>query len=253
MKKPTDFHLGGFQEPGNTKPILQALKYALKNRTIEQFGFFKFNETYSDYEFVQCKNLNSFNPNFFSSNDYGFYKSFLDKKIICLFHSHLIDSPAPSQLDIEISNSIGIPSFIFSIKSKNSFLFYPENHCARPLIKRIFIPYFQDCVTFVKDFYKLNLNINLSKIINNWSRRLNDSNQALVELLETFFITVSWLEIQHGDLIVFKPLDFAFFHLAVCCDESHYWHHPADRYPAKELLSLLDKNKVYKVYRYKGT
>jgi len=251
MKIKTDFHLGDFQEPGNTKPILKAIKYALQNKNLEQFGFFKFNDSYSDYEFVPCENLNSFNPHFFSSNNYDFYKSYLDKKIISLFHTHLIDSPEPSNLDKEISNSVGLPSFILSIKSKKSFLFYPRSYRPRPLVKRVFIPYFQDCITFVKDFYYLNLNINLPNLFNDWSRDISNSNTKLINNIEQFFNPLDLTEIKHGDLIVFKPIDFALFHVAVCDNNSHYWHHPAGMYPSKELLVNIDQNKVYKVYRYK--
>lgn len=251
MKTLKDYHLEDFQEPGNTKPIFKAFKHALSNKNVEQFGFFAFNDTYSDYEFIPCENLNSFNPHFFSSNNHEFYRHYLDRKIISLFHTHLIDSPAPSELDKEISNSIGIPSFIFSVNSKNSFLFYPKSYKPRRLEKRIFIPYFQDCITFVKDFYNLNLNIDLSDKIGNWSRRLHHSNDAMIECINEIFLPVDLNNIQHGDLIIFKPFSFPLFHIAVCIDGMHYWHHPAGLYPSKELLSQLEENKVYKIYRYK--
>lgn len=251
MNKKTDFHLAASQEPGNSKPILKSLKHALSNQNIEQFGFFVFDDHFSDYDFIPCNNLNSFDPHFFTSNNYDFYKYILNKKIISLFHTHLIDSPAPSELDKEISLSMGIPSFIFSIKSKESFLFYPKSFKPRPLSKRIFIPYFQDCISFVKDFYLIHLNINLSNTVNNWARRSNDSNQALLQLINESFYSINLNDIRHGDLIVFKPLDFKFYHLAVCFQGTHYWHHPAGLYPSKELLHHLDLNKVYKIYRYK--
>jgi len=251
MKKITDCHSEVSLEPGNNKPILESIEHALLNKNVEQFGFFKFNDSFSDYEFVACKNLNSFNPHFFSSNDHNFYKNYLDKKIISLFHTHIIEPPEPSDLDKEISKSIGIPSFIFSVKSQRSFLFYPDSYQPKPLSRRIFIPYFQDCITFVKDFYFIELNINLSNSINNWARRLNDSNKVLLNLIKENFYSINLNEISHGDLIVFKPTDFSFFHLAVCFNGSHYWHHPAGMYPSKQLLNKLDRNKVYKVYRYK--
>jgi len=239
------------QEPGNSKPILQSIKHAFTNPNIEQFGFFAFDNNFSDYHFVACDNLNSFNPHFFTSNNYEFYKYVLSKRVIALFHTHLVDSPEPSDLDKEIASSIGVPSFIFSIKSKNSFLFYPKSFKPRPLSKRIFIPYFQDCINFVKDFYLTELNIDFSDRIYNWARRLNNSNETLLQLINKSFYEINFDEMRHGDLIVFKPLDFKFYHLAVCFQGTHYWHHPAGLYPSKELLHHLDRNKVYKIYRYK--
>lgn len=251
MKKITDSHLEVSLEPGNINPILQSIKHAFSKKNVEQFGFFKFNDLFSDYEFVSCENLNSFNPHFFSSGDYSFYRDYINKKIIALFHTHLINSPEPSQLDKEISRSIGVPSFIFSIKSKESFLFYPDSYKPRPLVKRIFIPYFQDCVTFVKDFYLIDRNLDLSKDFDNWARRSKASNSELISCIEKSFNTINFEDIIHGDLIVFKPIDYSFHHLGVCINDSHIWHHPAGMYPTKELLSHIDKNKVYKIYRYK--
>lgn len=251
MKIATDFHLEDFQEPGNIKPILEAIKYGLSNKKSEQFGFFKFNDTYSDYEFIKCENLTSFNPNLFSCDDYRFYTNYLDNKIIALFHTHIIDSPEPSPLDIELSSSIGLPSFIVSCKSKQSYLFYPNSYKPQPLSKRAFIPFFQDCVTFVKDFYYFNYGIHLSKFISNWARHSSDSNKQLISTINQFFYPVDFDDIREGDLIIFHPTAFPLFHLGVCCSDSKYWHHPAELYPSKELLSQLDSNKVYKLYRYK--
>ena len=238
---------------GNNKPIASCLKYGLKECTKERAGLFIFENNGYDYNFVSMQNLDQSNPNHFSSNNSEFYKYYLDSSVLSLFHTHIIDSADPSDLDIEISESLAIPSYILSCSSKKSYLYYPNSYKPKELYGRIFIPFFQDCVTFVKDFYEINLNIKFSDYISNWARDSKESNNKLLKTIKTKFIEVDYKDKKYGDLIVFKPSLSNLFHLGIVNKNNNFSHHPMGGIPVDELFSNETPNKVYKLYRYKDS
>ena len=241
----------GFQEVGNTKPILKSIKHGLSNQTSEQFGFFVYVPELHDYDFIESDNQSLFDPNQFMGNSNHFYKYFLDKKVISLFHTHTIESPEPSKIDIAISESLGIPSYVFSVHSKKAFLYYPDSYVPNDLLNRIFVPAFSDCLIFVKDFYQIKLNIKLSKYIKNWARQPQESNNIVLKYLNNLFYEINDNQLRLGDVIVFKPQDSSLFHLGVYCEQDSFLHHPIYSRPKKEVFNKETLNKVYKIYRFK--
>lgn len=236
---------------GNTKPIHKAFKYGLKSKLSEVCGIFVFNDYYSDYNFIELENLNTVDPHKFLSDNKFFYRHYLNNRIISLFHTHLIDSSDLSDIDKSISNSLSLPSYVFSLSSKSSNLYYPSSYKPRPLKNRIFIPFFQDCVSYVKDFYLLNFKINLSNYIFNWARSLNDSNDRLIKEVEKYFFEVNINDRKYGDLVVFYPDISQYHHLGVIDHNGYLLHHPITSMPSRQLFTDSLINKVYKTYRYK--
>ena len=106
-------------------------------------------------------------------------------------------------------------------------------------------------MSFVKDFYRMNLKIDLSEKIYNWARPIQDSNKLLIEALDEHFILIDTHDIQYGDVVVSKPSHSQLLHLGVCDKSGYLQHHPIDRYPKKDLLHSINPNQVYKIYRYK--
>lgn len=245
------YPLEDFQELGNTKPIHKAFKYGLISKASEVCGIFVFDKSFCDYNFIGLKNLNLTDPHSFNVNNKEFYKYYFDNRIISLFHTHIIDSSDLSDIDKSISNSLNLPSYVFSIKSKSSCLYYPKSFIPRPLKNRVFIPFFQDCVSYVKDFYLLNFKINLSDHIFNWARSLNGSNDRLLNEIENLFFEVNINERKYGDLIVFYPDISPYYHLGVIEENQNYSHHPIISMPSTQLFTNSLVNKVYKIYRYK--
>lgn len=246
-----DYLSADFQDLGSNYSIARSIKHALSNTNLEQCGFFKYTDSKTNYDFVACQNKNQLTEHFFSLDNKIFFDEYLKGNVISLFHSHTIDSPDPSPLDIEISNSLKIPSYIFSVSSKSSYLYYPESYCNKDLFDRIFIPIFQDCITFVKDYFKIKFDVSFSSNIKNWARPKNEANIALLGIFNSLFTEVSFNSIQHGDVIVFHPTEFEFFHVAVYIGDRRFAHHPAQMLPKIDLLSDEYLNKVYKIYRYK--
>lgn len=251
MKKTTDYLLADFQGLGNTEPIKQAFIYATKNKQSEVCGLFCFKNSQTDYEFIQLPNNDKLNSNHFTTDNKIFYKHYFNKNVISLFHSHTIDSADLSDVDKAISNSLGLPSYVFSPSSRNSRLYYPQSYKPRKLENRIFIPFFQDCVSFVKDFYSIHLNIDLSKQIHDWSRSEINCNDKLIKSIETCFYSIDVSKIKFGDIVLFKPTISEHYHIAVIDESGKLSHHRTGKLPGAELFNDLMRKQVYKIYRYK--
>ena len=239
------------QDLGQSKPLSSCLRYSLSSPNQEVGCVFYFNESFSDYNFLNIQSKNLIEKNFFSCSDSTFYKLFKENRVISLFHTHIESGPELSDFDIEIANSFILPSCVFSVKTKEFNLYYPENFKPRPLSKRIFIPMFQDCITFVKDFYLKHMQINLHTITNNWARDRKNSNEILINVLNDNFFEVNKKDLKYGDIIVMRPLDSRYFHLVVYLGSNEVFHHPMFMLPRKEFIKPEALNKVYKVYRYK--
>lgn len=245
----TDYHLEDSLALGNSKPILSAIKKSLSTPN-ELCGIFCMSEDFN-YEFIHFDNADKINPNHFSINNKEFYKLYLKKKIISLFHSHTKDfDETPSSDDIEVSESLALPSMIFSLKTKEQFIYFPKSHKPIPLLRRVFIPYFQDCVSFIKDVYYFDLGIKLQNFVFNWARRRDNPNELLIKEMNKIFFEVK-SGIQKYDIIVSRPSTTNLFHLAIYEGDNSINHHPIGAYPRKELFIPECTNKVYKVYRYK--
>lgn len=247
-----DYPLEDFLELGNTKPIKKCFKYAMESCKHERFGFFAYTNYFSDYDFFTLDNLDLKNPDHFIVDGKEFYIKYFKNEIISLFHTHVIDDPSPSEMDIALSDALNIPTYILSCSSKESYLRYPKNFVSSPKAnKRIFIPYFQDCVTFIKDFYLSKLQIDLSKHIKNWSRGLLNPNQKLINILKNYFFEVSANELKLGDLVLMPQTTTSLLHLGVLDFDLRINHHPMGMYPKKEIFASTSSKEVYTFYRYK--
>jgi proteasome lid subunit RPN8/RPN11 len=246
-----DYHLEDSLVHSRSDPLFAAIKHSRRNSEAETCGLFLYKENYSDYEFRSLENEFQFDPHFFSIKNKDFYPHLFSNNIICLFHSHPHCSEHLSDLDIEVSRSLGLPSLVYSLQTKEFNLYYPESYKPRPLIGRVFIPFFQDCVIFVKDYYKLELGIDLCAFISCWARKKHNPNKALLSVINEHFNEVNNSTLLKGDLLVFHPQDTRLFHLAVYHENHKIFHHPLSGLPRKELFTPTLMNKVYKIYRYK--
>ena len=247
-----DYPLEDFQDPGSNKIILSAFKHSLKFSESEQCGLFAWSDqSRSSFNFIPLNNQNKNDKNGFISKSSDYLDLYIKNQIISIFHSHLDSDPTPSELDLETARSFCLPSLIFANNSKSTYLFYPENFKPNKLDGRIFIPYFQDCVTFIKDFFFLSLGINFSKSINDWSRPKKNPNEKLLSLINLHFKEVDINKIKENDILLFKPTVSRLFHLAVLTEGGYVYHHPFEGRPKKELFNQTMYNKVYKVYRHK--
>jgi proteasome lid subunit RPN8/RPN11 len=247
-----DYHLEDFRVLGSTKPILKCLKFAKTHIDRESCGLFVYKDYKTDYEFLSLTNENKVYKDYFSINNNLFSEHFIKGNIISLFHTHIDYDEQPSDLDIEISESLGLPSYIFSLLTNESFLYYPKSFKPQSLENRIFIPFFQDCISFVRDYYFAHFRLKLQNDIFNWSRKRYDSNDFLINNVKKYFSEVIISDVQNGDLVILKPSFNNLFHIGVFDQGKYLHHHKIMHYPTRDLFTEELKNQVYKVYRYKG-
>lgn len=246
-----DYHSEDFLGLGNIKPLKKCFKHLLSKNSNESCGILIYKNDRYDYDYIELENLNKFYKDQFTARTSTFNKYYLSNRVISICHSHDTDSPEPSEIDIEISESLGLPSFILSTKTKESYLYYPSSYKPIPLSGRIFIPMFQDCMTFVKDFYEIELNIKLSKKIRNWSRSKNESNINLMKEINANFNLVNTKKLKLGDLMIFENNPSGLFHLGVVDSKGMLYHHGINLFPNSEFITASTADKVYKLYRYK--
>jgi len=242
--------LEDFLDLGQHKQAFQqCFRYALSSPDTEVCGFFYLNSQDSNLCFSKVANENLIDPHSFTSSDPSFYTMYSENLVVSLFHSHIKDN-YPSELDIESANSFNLPSFIFNVSNRHRFLYYPNNYEPTDLKSRQFIPYFQDCIIYVKDYLLNKFNINLQGYNINWSRNESNSLNQLIFHLDEYFVESSIKNVQNGDLLVFQPNVSIYPHIGIV-DDSLVFHHPVYGYPISEFISPELLNKVYKVYRYK--
>jgi len=249
-----DCRLEDSLEAGLNNSFSQAIKHGLKFTERESCGLFIYNESFSDFSFLPLENQDIKNKNFFTIDNKIFYSLYNKDRIISLFHTHVDCNEDPSHFDIEISESLGLPSLIYSLQTKEFSLTYPQSYTPKKLFGRIFIPFFQDCLIFYKDYLDLNCNIQLSKDIKCWARKRKNSNDSLISQIEKNFIDLKTKDLnllKKGDLIVFRPGMTPLMHLAAFHENGYYMHHPIFLLPKKELFTPDIMNKVYKIYRHK--
>lgn len=224
------------------KPI----KLSLSNIKEEVCGVFYWNQFYQNVKFKNFTNNSHENKSsFFVTGDNDFNNLLKSEKILSLFHSHTDSKEDPSPTDIEVSESLCLPSYIFSNQTKKTFLYYPKSQKSPKLLSRTFVPEFQDCVTIIKDFFKLN------SLPINWSRDGINSNQKLIKYLDKYFHEVNVKNLQPKDVLVFKPDFSPLYHAAILLRDGNILHHPLNMLSNKQLLTDKHLANVYKVYRYK--
>lgn len=228
----------------------QCFRYALSSVDSEVCGFFYLDNINQPLQFQPLLNENLIDKNTFSTSDPTFYNLYKLGKIICLFHTHLSQDD-PSVLDLETSNSFNLPSFIINIESNKSFLYYPTDYKPKKIKNRVFIPYFQDCIIYVKDYLQKYFDINLNGQLINWSRNGKNSLNMLNYYADKHFYNVNKQDFKNGDVIIFKPDVSIYPHVGIVNHDLYCFHHPVYQYPAKEFISSDFLNQVYKVYRYK--
>jgi proteasome lid subunit RPN8/RPN11 len=247
----TDYHSEDSLDPGKANlAFRQCYKYALHTRDHEVGGYF-YLDSDSNFLFRPCKNLNTIDKDQYNFRDVDFYKHYINNQIIGLFHTHIEDDPSPSALDLANAHSFRLPSYILSVSSKKSYLFYPDNYIPTSINNRQFIALFQDCLTYMKDYLLLNFNINLNNLDINWARPKLSPNQIMLNYFNLHFNEIDHKEYKNGDVLVFPESISEYLHVGVVDKDNHFFHHPIYRYPDSELITQDMLNKVYKIYRYK--
>mgnify|MGYP003115042671 CR=1 FL=1 len=157
----------------------------------------------------------------------------LSGDIYAVVHSHPDYSCEPSGADIKASDILGIPYFIISLPSLETYLYEPEYNSA-PLLGREYDFKTANCWSLVKDYYLQKLNIELPTIDwedDWWEKGLN----YFEDMIEPFgFYEVD--QVQEHDVILFKIQAPVESHCGVYLQEDIFMHHAENRLSCRESL-----------------
>jgi len=182
-------------------------------------------------EWIPCENVAEGNEEFrISANDY--IRASLQGDIHAIVHSHPDGSPEPSEADIQASDFLGIPYWIYSIPGAELYVYEPDRK-KQPLLGKEYEFGVNDCYSLVRDYYK-ELDIDLPAIPfedDFWLKGINYFD----DLQESFgFETVE--EPQEHDMVIFSVMSDIPNHCGVYVGEDIFLHHAVDRLSCRESL-----------------
>lgn len=165
-----------------------------------------------DGSVFQCKNISN-NKGVHYLIDPREIQSVQDN-IYCTYHSHPYTTSIPSKEDELIAKKIGLSGLIFSLKDY-SFCFYSPDNSPIPLLGRPFILGTLDCIELVRDYYKLNLNIEIPnkdfydlRLLSFFEMPLSKYNTEENEgIMKDYFVSIGFSEVNNlmiNDVLLFK-------------------------------------------------
>jgi proteasome lid subunit RPN8/RPN11 len=188
----------------------------------------------------------------FSISPSKFLEHTLSKKIIGIYHSHPKNTEKPSKLDVSMSEEMGVPYLIYSLITKKFFLYYPDSYNADKLTGRPYIKGFMECTCMFKDYFKKELNINISKWNKNYwlPEKDEDANKLLLKILNKNLNRISGQKIKKHDVIVFEVKKGKRFHVGIYTGDDYFIHQADKILSRKELLDNRWQSKIKEVYRH---
>jgi proteasome lid subunit RPN8/RPN11 len=195
------------------------------------------------------------NPNpreCFSISPSKFIDYKINKIILGIYHSHPRTSEKPSRSDMEVSEEMGMPYLIYSLKTGKFFLYYPTTYEPPPLLMRPYIKGFYECTCILKDYFKQELNIDISKWNKNYwlPEEDKDANKLLNRILNKNLNKVKDKSINKNDIIVFEVKKGKRFHIGIYCDNDEFVHQTDNTLSRKQMLDDRWQNKIKDIYRH---
>lgn len=175
----------------------------------------------------------------------------INKTILGIYHSHPRTSEKPSNHDVKISEEMGIPYLIHSLKTNNFFLHYPKSYEAPPLVMRPYVKGFYECTCILKDYFKKELNVEISQWNKNYWLPQDDkkANKLLIKILDKNLNKIESKFIRKNDVIVFEVKRGQRLHIGVCCEDDEFIHQTDNTLSRKQILDDRWQAKIKDVYR----
>jgi hypothetical protein len=160
----------------------------------------------------------------------------------------------PSVYDKGISEEMGIPYLIYSLKTKNFNLYCPESYEPRPLLGRPHIKGFNECTDILRDYFVDRLNINITSWNENYWLPEKDgaANKLLEKILNKNLIKVPKQDVKKHDVLVFELKEGARLHVGVCSGPNTFLHQPVSTLSREDILDDRWQNKIKSAYRHES-
>jgi cell wall-associated NlpC family hydrolase len=176
-----------------------------------------------------------------------------------IWHSHGDDSKW-SMADIRTCKRLQIPYFLFSLPTGKEYYYDPNT--IEPLIGREWGNWIADCYTLVRDWYQLNLDIELK----DFERRLFDDNGNYIwkspdwDMYRQFLPTIGFVQLDRtepmvrGDLILLNYGTANPNHAAIYDEPEQNWmlHHYFGNLSGHSVYGAEERNMTDSIWRYTG-
>jgi len=182
-----------------------------------------------------------------------------DGTVRALIHSHTFDSPVdrraakrtidrrtPSKSDMATQQAMNVPFGIIHTDGKaiSDVLWFGENTTPE-LLEREFIHGVTDCYSIVRDYFKLERDIELPDYPREWAWWESDENMYLDLFEKTGFEEIDESDLQVGDVVLMSVLAESVNHAGVYVDNNKMLHHLVGR------LSIIEPYNQWMKYKNK--
>lgn len=170
--------------------------------------------------------------------------------VLAVFHSHTNGKKHPSLEDMSNQILLDVPYGLCITNGEQTTepVWWGDRDNIAPLKKRQFIPGIYDCYSAIRDWYHINLNVQLPEQARDDEWWLNG-----LDLYEDNYLKAGFKEVkdpgQVGDIALFKVLSDVMNHGAVYTGKGLIYHHLQARYSKEEPLGPW-VNQVEKWIRY---
>jgi proteasome lid subunit RPN8/RPN11 len=184
--------------------------------------------------YFPCQNLAIGSDNFIlSPEDYA--RADDEGDIVAVIHSHPNMSAKPSQADLVACEASGLPWFIVGLPDQIWEYIEPSGYVA-PLVGRKWSHGVLDCYALIRDYYKMELNINLPNFERSdewWNR---GENLYLDNSISTGFYEIKREDLQSSDVILMRINSPVPNHGAIYLGDDVILHHVHGRLSTRDVF-----------------
>lgn len=200
-----------------------------------------------------CRNMAIGSDNFvLDPNDYAAADE--EGEIVAVIHSHPNAAPKPSQADLVACEASGLPWHIVGIPSEKWEYIEPSGYIA-PLVGRKWSHGVLDCYAIIRDWYKLELNIELLDFYraDDWWKR--GENLYLDNFSKAGFVKTTLEDLKKGDVILMTINSSVPNHGAIYLGDSLILHHVHGRLSTRDVYGgyWLKNSVVFLKYENSST
>ena len=196
--------------------------------------------------FFPCTNISEDIHNFIISGEQ--YAEAEDTgEVVGIFHSHCNKSPHPSVADLTSCEKTNKKWYIFGVPSHTWNEFEPKGF-APPLIGREFTHGVLDCYALVRDWYKVEMNLDLPDFVREDGWWIKGQNLYLDNFAKAGFVETDKLEYGVGLLMqINSPV---VNHAAVYIGENQIIHHMFNRLSSRDVYGGMYRKNTIKMVKY---
>lgn len=229
--------------------LTEAALYCQKNKPEESCGLIL--KRGFEHYFVPQENISLNNKQTsFAIDTNVIREAFASGDLYAVLHSHF-SFTGFSQTDIAFQKKMGVPWVLLDFTdTPYSVKWLRTEKETKPLYGRDFLFGVYDCYTFVKDWYKQEMDIELS----DYQRVDNFAKKGLEPYLENFesegFLEVPISEMQRGDVLFLKLDSNRVSHAAVYVGNNLIGHHLTGKVSKTDVFGKFYRDRLVKVVRH---